>query len=113
MTALTYNSKNPSEWVIRRCIDSFKNEYEFWPGYCERALTLEELVDALVECSRLWPRHTFSGHKLGPAHPLRFGRRWPAQRHGHVKSAINPRRRRLPDARPTRNEPVRASRRYE
>ena len=92
MTALTYNPRNPSEWVVRRCINSFRNEYEFWPGYCEQLLTLEELIDALVECSRLWPNHTFSGHKVDVTRQLKMGRRWSGKRHGYAKSALNGRR---------------------
>src|ERR1700754_1720245 len=65
MTALTFwNLPGPKEWLVRRCINSFRNEYEFWPGYCERLLTLEELLDALGECAKLWPQYTFSGHKV-------------------------------------------------
>ncbi len=113
MTALTCRSKNPTEWVVRRCISSFRNEYEFWPGYCERLLTLEELIDALGECARLWPHYTFSGHKIDVNHLRKLGRRWPVKRHGYAKS-LSGRRRRPPDSgRSTTKVPVVGSRRPE
>lgn len=74
MTALTYGvSSDPQEWVVRRCIDAFRGEYQYWPGYCERLLTLDALLDALGECSRLWPNYIFSGHKVSDTDQRRRG----------------------------------------
>lgn len=51
-------------WIIQRCINAFRNEYQDWPGYCERLMTREEMRVALVECSARWPEHEFRGHHV-------------------------------------------------
>jgi hypothetical protein len=63
------------EWIIQRCVNAFRNEYEDWRGYCERLMTREEMVQALDECNRRWPEEEFRGHNVAhqrPGHdPLR------------------------------------------
>jgi hypothetical protein len=54
----------PREWIIQRCINAFRNEYEDWPGYCERLMTREEMWSALGECNERWPEHEFRGHNV-------------------------------------------------
>lgn len=31
------------EWIIQRCINAFRNEYQDWPDYCERLMTRDEM----------------------------------------------------------------------
>jgi hypothetical protein len=59
------------EWIIQRCINAFRNEYEDWPGYCERLQTREEMLVALRECDRRWPEHEFRGHNVANQRPGR------------------------------------------
>jgi hypothetical protein len=61
-------SADTREWIIQRCINAFKNQYQDWPGYCERLLTREEMLVALNECDQLWPDYEFRGHKVSAAH---------------------------------------------
>jgi hypothetical protein len=61
-------SADTREWIIQRCINAFKNEYQDWPGYRERLLTREEMLVALKECDQLWPDYEFRGHKVVDAH---------------------------------------------
>jgi hypothetical protein len=48
-------------WIIQRCISAFRNEYQDWPGYCERLMTREEMLVVLAECSERWPEYGFRG----------------------------------------------------
>jgi hypothetical protein len=57
------NDSKP-EWIIQRCIQAFRDEYEDWPGYCEKLLTREEMKAALAECAERWPEYGFRGHKV-------------------------------------------------
>jgi len=41
-------SEPDSAWIIQRCINAFRNEYQDWPGYCERLLTRDEMLVALA-----------------------------------------------------------------
>ena len=52
------------EWIIQRCINAFRNEYEDWPDYCERLMTREEMMIALKECEERWPDDEFRGHNV-------------------------------------------------
>jgi hypothetical protein len=52
------------EWIIQRCLNAFRNEYEDWPGYCERLLTREEMLERLRECEARWPSYEFRGHNV-------------------------------------------------
>jgi hypothetical protein len=52
------------EWIVQRCINALRDEYEDWRGYCERLLTREEMKVALAECSRRWPNHEIRGHNV-------------------------------------------------
>ena len=38
------SSTGKRAWVIQRCINAFKNDYEGWPGYCERLLTRTDRI---------------------------------------------------------------------
>jgi hypothetical protein len=58
------NDEQPRAWIIQRCINAFRNEYEDWPGYCERLMTREEMLVALAECAERWPEHEFRGHHV-------------------------------------------------
>src|SRR5882724_4450195 len=69
MTPVTSKiSADSKEWIIQRCINAFKNQYQDWPGYCERLLNREEMLVALKECDQLWPDYEFRGHKVIDAH---------------------------------------------
>lgn len=57
-------NEQPRAWIIQRCINAFRNEYEDWPGYCERLMTREEMLVALSECAERWPEHEFRGHHV-------------------------------------------------
>ena len=59
------------EWIIQRCINAYRNEYEDWPGYCERLMTREEMMVALRECDHQWPEHEFRGHNVANQRPGR------------------------------------------
>ena len=58
------NNAGGREWIIQRCRNAVRNQYNDWPGYCERLLTRDEMRDALDECSRLWPAYEFRGHNV-------------------------------------------------
>jgi hypothetical protein len=69
MTPVTsQTSADSKEWIIQRCINAFKNQYQDWPGYCECLLNREEMLVALKECDQLWPEYEFRGHKVIDAH---------------------------------------------
>ena len=51
-------------WIIQRCINAYRNEYEDWPGYCERLMTRDEMLVALAECNERWTEHEFRGHHV-------------------------------------------------
>jgi hypothetical protein len=55
--------------IIQRCLNAFRNEYEDWPGYCERLLTKAEMLDALAECEAKWPGYQFRGHNVANQSP--------------------------------------------
>jgi hypothetical protein len=59
------------EWIIQRCINAYRNEYEDWPGYCGRLLTREEMLVALKECDQRWPEHEFRGDNVANQRPGR------------------------------------------
>jgi hypothetical protein len=59
------------QWIIQRCINAFRNEYEDWPGYCERLLNRPEMMAALYECEERWPEHEFRGHNVANQKPGR------------------------------------------
>jgi len=52
------------EWVIQRCINAFRKEYENWPGFCERLMTYDEMMVTLKKCDDQWPEHEFRGHDV-------------------------------------------------
>jgi hypothetical protein len=57
------NQEPKRAWIIQRCIDAFKNQYEDWPGYCEKPMTRDEAMIALKECEEKWP-YGFRAHKV-------------------------------------------------
>jgi len=64
-------NESDREWIIQRCVNAFHDEYENWPGYCERLLTREEMKAKLAECNARWPDDAFRGHKVGNPRPKR------------------------------------------
>ena len=42
------------EWIVQKCNNAFRNDYEAWPGY-DRPITREQMIEALDECDRKWP----------------------------------------------------------
>lgn len=52
------------QWIIQRCINAVRNEYEDWTGYCERLMTRDAMLQALKECEERWPEHEFRGHNV-------------------------------------------------
>jgi hypothetical protein len=65
------DSQPAREWIIQRCINAYRNEYEDWPGYCERLMSREEMLVALRECDQQWPGHEFRGHNVANQRPGR------------------------------------------
>lgn len=59
------------EWIVQRCINAFRNEYEDWTGYCERPMTRDEMKAALAECAERWPEYGFRGHNVANQAPRR------------------------------------------
>jgi hypothetical protein len=59
------------EWIIQRCINAFRDQYEDWPGYCEKLLAREEMKAALAECAERWPEYGFRGHNMANQGPRR------------------------------------------
>lgn len=57
------NQELKREWIIQRCIDAFKNQYEDWSGYCEKPMTRDEAMIALKECEEKWS-YEFRAHKV-------------------------------------------------
>jgi hypothetical protein len=55
--------EQPKEWIIQRCIDAWKNQYEDWPGYCEKLMTHDEMMVALKKCEEKWIDEEFRGHR--------------------------------------------------
>jgi hypothetical protein len=51
-------------WIVQRCLNAFRNQYEDWPGYCERLMTREEMLAALEDCAARWPEFGFRGHNV-------------------------------------------------
>lgn len=58
------NDTSARQWIIQRCINAFRNEYEDWPGYCERLMNRSEMMTALYKCELDWPEHEFRGHNV-------------------------------------------------
>lgn len=54
-------------WIIQKCIDADKNEYQDWPGYCETPMTRKKLMFALKECNEKFPGCEFRGHNIKAA----------------------------------------------
>jgi hypothetical protein len=59
------------EWIIQRCLNAFRNEYEDWPGYCETLMTRDQMKAALTECADRWPEFGFRGHNVANERPRR------------------------------------------
>ncbi|MBS0357721.1 MAG: hypothetical protein JSS53_00405 [Proteobacteria bacterium] len=57
------NQLQEKTWIIQRCINAFKNQYEDWPNYCEKLMSCNEMLKALEECNQKWPAYEFRGHK--------------------------------------------------
>lgn len=57
-------SQNEKIWIIQRCIDAFKDEYENWPEY-STPMSREQMIEALEECNKRWPKYEFRGHNMG------------------------------------------------
>lgn len=55
----------PREWIIQRCVNAFRNEYEDWPPFEVRLMTRSEMLVALRECEECWPNYAFRGHNVG------------------------------------------------
>lgn len=49
-------------WIIQRCIDAYKNQWEDWPEYSE-PMTYDEMSRALKICSQ-HSEYEFRGHRL-------------------------------------------------
>jgi len=56
--------EEPCEWIIQRCINAFRNEYQDWAPYANRLMTRTEMLQALEECSHKWPQYEFRGHNV-------------------------------------------------
>jgi hypothetical protein len=41
------NQPQEKIWIIQRCINAWKNQYEDWPGYCENPMIYDEMHIAL------------------------------------------------------------------
>jgi hypothetical protein len=52
------------EWIIKRCINAFKNQYENQVGYCEKLMTRDEMMLALEECIKKYSSDEFRGHNV-------------------------------------------------
>lgn len=52
------------QWIIQRCINAVRNDYEDWSGYCERLMTRDEMLKALAGCEEKWPNYEFRGHNV-------------------------------------------------
>ena len=63
----------PKEWIVQRCVNAYKNQYEDWTGYCEHLMTRDEVDVALKECCDKWPDDEFRGHRVIIDGVLRFG----------------------------------------
>lgn len=50
-------------WIIQRCINAFKDEYENWPEY-STPMSREQMIEALDECNEKWPEYEFRGHNV-------------------------------------------------
>ena len=51
-------------WIVQKCIDASKKEFQDWPGYCEVPMTRKKLQYALKECESKWPSEEFRGHAV-------------------------------------------------
>lgn len=58
------NNNQERKWVIQRCINAWTNQYENWPGFCEKTLTRAEMMTALKKCDKKWPEYEFRGHNI-------------------------------------------------
>ncbi len=57
----------PREWIIQKCNNAFKNDYQVWEGY-DQPMTRTEMMAALDECNEAWPHLEFRGHRVGSVH---------------------------------------------
>jgi len=64
------------EWNIQRYINTFRDEYENWPGCCEQLRTRDEMKAALAECNERWPDYAFRGRNVVNQRPTRPGCDW-------------------------------------
>jgi hypothetical protein len=62
-------SDEPREWIIQRCINAFRNQYEDWSPYAERLMTRTEMCAALADCEARWPDDGFRGHNVANQRP--------------------------------------------
>jgi hypothetical protein len=64
-------SAEAASWIIQRCTQQWIGaslQYEDWPGYCEKLLSYDEMIEALKQCDQRWPEHEFRGHSVIDAH---------------------------------------------
>lgn len=61
---MSTDKENEKIWIIQRCLDAWQNKYEDWPGYCEKPMNRQEMLDALKECDEHWPEYEFRGHNI-------------------------------------------------
>ena len=54
-------------WIIQKCINASKDEYQDWPGYCESTMLRDNMMQALKECNEKWPGYEFRGHNTSAA----------------------------------------------
>lgn len=54
----------PREWIIQKCNNAFKNDYEAWPGY-DQPMTRTEMLAVLEEVEADNPHLEFRGHRVG------------------------------------------------
>jgi len=57
------NTEQRKEWIIQKCKNAFKNDYEAWPEY-DQPMTRDQMLEALEECNAKWPHLEFRGHKI-------------------------------------------------
>lgn len=51
------------EWIIQKCNNAFKDDYEDWPPY-DTPMTREEAANALKACAGKWPGFDFRAHRI-------------------------------------------------
>jgi hypothetical protein len=57
------------EWIIQRCVNIEKNEYEDWPPFDVKLMTRSEMLEALKCCEESWPAYEFRGHNVTNQQP--------------------------------------------